>query len=125
VLVRGSRPGVLVAWLKRQGLLAQYDGQILHGRNQDYSILGLPNITVDVQFRRNKVPIFTGTTFASALGAARAVLSLGWGGVRGTRPCLFCSHLDGVALQPILGSLPSCATVDGPSPSTPGKATRL
>lgn len=43
-------------------------GMILHGRNLDYSLYGLRNITITVDFQRGGKTAYTGTTFAGFVG---------------------------------------------------------
>lgn len=44
------------------------DGLILHGRNLDYSLSGLRNLTITVDFQRGGKTAYTGTTFAGYVG---------------------------------------------------------
>ncbi|EDQ91591.1 uncharacterized protein MONBRDRAFT_1488, partial [Monosiga brevicollis MX1] len=45
------------------------DGTILHGRNLDYSIPGLQNITIQANFTRNGALVYRTTTYAGYVGA--------------------------------------------------------
>ena len=44
------------------------NGHILHARNQDYSIPGLVDITVQIAFVKNNVTIYRGNTFVGYIG---------------------------------------------------------
>jgi len=54
------------------------NGQILHARNLDYSIDGLKNITIQVDFQRNGTTIFSGTHFAGYVGILSGMRAGGW-----------------------------------------------
>jgi len=53
-------------------------GQMLHARNLDYSIGGLKNITIQVDFQRNGTTIFSGTHFAGYVGILSGMRPGGW-----------------------------------------------
>ena len=51
-------------------ILAQNkEGQILHGRNLDYGIAGLQNMTVDVSLQRKGVEAYRMVTYAGYVGS--------------------------------------------------------
>merc|ERR1719453_1187775 len=52
--------------------------EILHSRNQDYSLPGLPNITIQVDFQRNGKTIYKGNTFVGYIGLPTAMRVGAW-----------------------------------------------
>ena len=54
------------------------NGTIIHARNQDYSMPGLSNITVTVEFRRGGKVAYVGETFAGYIGLPTALRPGGW-----------------------------------------------
>ena len=64
----------VAGWKWCTSIVAQHtNGSIYHARNQDYSLPGLTNITMDVIFRKGGLDLFVGTTFAGYLGAPTAM----------------------------------------------------
>jgi len=71
----GSEGGVMAC----TSIVAQTaNGQMLHARNLDYSIGGLRNITIQVDFQRGGQTIFTGTHFAGYVGILSGMRKGGW-----------------------------------------------
>eukprot|EP01061_Rhynchopus_euleeides_P028944 TRINITY_DN47235_c0_g1_i1.p1 TRINITY_DN47235_c0_g1~~TRINITY_DN47235_c0_g1_i1.p1 ORF type:complete len:356 (+),score=149.42 TRINITY_DN47235_c0_g1_i1:60-1127(+) len=61
------------------GIVAQMtNGSVIHSRNQDYAIVGLPEITVWVKFTRNSQIVYQGTTFATYAGLPTVMRPHGW-----------------------------------------------
>lgn len=54
------------------------NGTIVHARNQDYSLPGLSNITVQLEFTRSGRVVYRGNTFASYIGLPTAMVPGGW-----------------------------------------------
>jgi len=54
------------------------DGNMLHARNLDYSLPGLRNITVQVDYTRNGKLVFTATHFAGYIGVLSGMRPNGW-----------------------------------------------
>jgi hypothetical protein len=53
---------------------------IFHGRNLDYTVPGLQNVTINVRFKRQGEVLYTGTTYVAYLGAyERRAASCGCG----------------------------------------------
>ena len=44
------------------------DGSMLHARNLDYGIPGLRNLTIALDFQKNKKTVYRGVTFAGYVG---------------------------------------------------------
>lgn len=64
----------VAGWKWCTSIVAQHtNGSIYHARNQDYSLPGLTNITMDVIFKKGGRDLFVGTTFAGYLGAPTAM----------------------------------------------------
>jgi len=67
------------SWKMCTSIVAQdNDGHILHARNQDYSLPGLVNITVQAQFTRAGKVVYAGNTFAGYIGLPTALRPGGW-----------------------------------------------
>jgi N-acylethanolamine-hydrolysing acid amidase len=54
------------------------EGVMLHGRNLDYPLPGLQNITIAVDFQRGGQTIYSATTFAGFVGVLTGVRPQGW-----------------------------------------------
>ena len=54
------------------------NGSIMHARNQDYSMPGLANITITVDFTRGGKIAYTGNTFVGYIGLPTAMRPGGW-----------------------------------------------
>lgn len=54
------------------------NGTIVHARNQDYSLPGLSDITVQVDFARSGKVVYSGNTFAGYIGLPTAMRPGGW-----------------------------------------------
>eukprot|EP01059_Diplonema_ambulator_P009699 TRINITY_DN19644_c0_g1_i1.p1 TRINITY_DN19644_c0_g1~~TRINITY_DN19644_c0_g1_i1.p1 ORF type:complete len:371 (+),score=104.05 TRINITY_DN19644_c0_g1_i1:37-1113(+) len=68
------------------GIVAQMaNGSVIHARNQDFNIPGLPQITIWVIFMKNKQIVYQGTTFASYIGLPTAMRPFGWSVEANTR----------------------------------------
>eukprot|EP01064_Diplonema_japonicum_P016616 TRINITY_DN24613_c0_g1_i1.p1 TRINITY_DN24613_c0_g1~~TRINITY_DN24613_c0_g1_i1.p1 ORF type:complete len:359 (+),score=92.50 TRINITY_DN24613_c0_g1_i1:76-1152(+) len=68
------------------GIVAQMaNGSVIHARNQDFNIPGLPEITVWVNFVKNGKIVYQGTTFATYIGLPTAMRPYGWSVEANTR----------------------------------------
>jgi hypothetical protein len=55
-------------------IVAQHtNGSIMHARNQDYSLPGLVNITMHIEFTKGGKVVFAGETFAGYIGVPTAM----------------------------------------------------
>ena len=53
-------------------------GNMLHGRNMDYSLPGLPNITVAVSFTKDEKVLYQSATFVGYVGIVTGMRNNGW-----------------------------------------------
>ena len=68
------------------GIVAQRaNGEVIHARNQDFDIVGLPEITVWVKFLKGGKVVYEGTTFALYAGLPTAMRGYGWSVEANTR----------------------------------------
>jgi hypothetical protein len=74
----GSDPKPGLGWGCTSIVAQHTNGSIMHARNQDYSLPGLVNITLHIEFTRGGKVVYAGETFAGYIGVPTAMHMGGW-----------------------------------------------